>query len=154
MSAEWVSRAEAAEELQVKLPRIYQLENEQRLLANADGLISKISITEELERRQGKKTTAIKWKRIAEKYKAKNAKFKHEIQTGKYLLASEVQRDLGIAVDTTRQRILEIPTALAPSLIGISDPEVIREKLDTALRGGLESVAQKLKDYECNQQSS
>lgn len=80
------------------------------------------------------------------RYERARAKLK-EIEVAKangtLLVASEVKRDLKTAFETCRQRLLEIPSALAPSLVGVTDPESIREKLEAKIRETLESIARK-----------
>lgn len=145
MSADWVSRAEAARLLKVAQPRINVLVDTQRLDVNAEGAVSLVSIqTYASERKKKGKSSA--WKMRYERARAKLKEIEVAKANGTLLESALVKRDLKTAFETCRQRLLEIPTALAPTLVGITDPESVREKLEAKIRECLESIARKVPD--------
>ena len=140
--SEFISRAEAARLLKVAQPRINVLVDTQRLECNPSGDVSLASVQAYAQDRK-KKGKGSAWKMRYERARAKLKEIEVAKANGTLLLACEVRRDLMTAFETCRQRILEIPSSLAPSLVGITDPETIRALLESKLRETLESIARK-----------
>jgi len=99
-------------------------------------------------------------KAVKERYNAELAKLAFEEKKGKLIDAEKVKKDAFEVARQVRDQILNIPDRMAAELAGISDPDVIYEKLQDELSKTLEGIANVTKPkeesttQESNQQST
>jgi hypothetical protein len=60
---------------------------------------------------------------------AEHREMLNEQMRGEAVLAEDMEVAVGALIDAARAKVLALPTKLAPILVGLSDPAVVREKL-------------------------
>lgn len=146
------SRTQAIALMGLSLDSVDKLLEKGMLRRAGRGEITIQSICDRLRSRAvGGKMGNLKEKLLTAQGREKRAKAQlSEIQLarerGDLLLATEVKRDYGAAVDIVRAKLMEIPSALAVQLAALGDPETVRHELDMALRVALESMVKKVMD--------
>jgi hypothetical protein len=78
-------------------------------------------------------------------YRAKLRKLEFETRSGKYLLADEVKVTWFNAARQIRDKLLGMPSKLAPQLAALGDLKEIRDLLDTEITATLKSLQEELR---------
>ena len=78
-------------------------------------------------------------------YRAKLRKLEFETRTGKYLLADEVKVTWYNVARQIRDKLLALPSKLAPQLAALGDMKEIRDLLDTEITVTLRGLQEELR---------
>lgn len=154
----WISKTEAAERLGIDLSRIRRLVAKGVLSKNAANKIDGESVQAFIEARALRDDDKDATDEPEEggnsrfwlgQFRKAQAQLKQrellELE-GTLIRRDDARAEYLRAFDTTRQRLLEIPNAVAPALVGKTDPSDVAGIVQAALFSAMDAIASKAKE--------
>lgn len=140
-----ITRQKAAELLDVSPDAVDKAVQAGKIARIEGGKLTEQSVLAyRAKRKKSKKTSADAkyWMTLFRREKALRARWERRQATGELIEKAEAFRQFAKAFDSCRQLLLSIPNTLAPTLLGLTDPEQVREILHSQITGAMTALAE------------